>query len=176
MLKKNSHKRRPTRCSNRNVTRFNIFLTETKTIAVILMRSRRETQGTIWHVAKRRSWTYSEVFLFRVSRRYQLNDKRFNFTYYWQCNDNDNNDKGIHSNYICGDEERSNEVGCSQIKSVFCLIKVFDEMINSKRSHIFGFVSLVDKFRVYTRDSRLFAHDSVQQPVPHLCNFQRDTV
>lgn len=109
-VKKNSHKRRPTRCSNRNVTRFNIFLTETKTIAVILMRSRRETRGTIWHVAKRRSWTYSEVFLFRVSRGYQLNDKRFNFTYYWQCNDNDNNDKGIHSDYICGDEERSNEV------------------------------------------------------------------
>lgn len=41
---------------------------------------------------------------------------------------------------------------------------------------MFGFVSLVDKFRVYIRDSRLFAHDSVQQPVPHLCNFQRDTV
>lgn len=74
------------------------------------MRSCREMRDTIWHVAKsRRSWTYSEVFSFRVSRGYQLNDKRFNFSYYWQCDDDDNNDKDIHGNYTCGDEERSNE-------------------------------------------------------------------
>lgn len=61
------------------------------------------------------------------------------------------------------------------IKPTFCLIKVFDELIGGKRSHMFWFVGLADKFRVYTRDSRPFAHDPVQQPVLHLCNFQSDT-